>query len=50
MNLGTSHPEAVNRLLNRVFIPDFAASTELYDAIPVGWSHRIAEFISDEAL
>ena len=50
MNLGTSHPEAVNRLLNRVFIPDFAASTELHDSIPVGWSHRIAEFISDEAL
>jgi phosphatidylserine/phosphatidylglycerophosphate/cardiolipin synthase-like enzyme len=50
MNLGTSHPEAVNRLLNRVFIPDFAASTELHDFIPVGWSHRIAEFISDEAL
>ncbi len=50
MNLGTSHPEAVNRLLNRVFIPDFAASTELHDSIPVRWTHRIAEFISDEAL
>jgi cardiolipin synthase len=50
INLGTSHPEAVQQLLERVFIPDFAASNELHDSIPVGWSHRVAEFISDEML
>ena len=50
MNLGTSHPETVNRLLNRVFIPDFAASTELQEFIPLRWTHRIAEFVSDEML
>jgi len=48
INLGTSHPEAVQQLLERVFLPDFAASDELHDSIPVGWSHRVAEFISDE--
>jgi len=50
INLGTSHPEAVQQLLERVFLPDFAASDELHDSIPVGWSHRVAEFISDEML
>ncbi len=50
INLGTSHPEAVNRLLNRVFIPDFAASTELFEYVPVRWTHYLAEFISDEVL
>jgi cardiolipin synthase len=50
INLGTSHPETVNRLLNRVFLPDFAASTELFESMPVGWTHYLAEFISDEAL
>jgi len=50
INLGTSHPETVNRLLNRVFIPDFAASTELFESVPVRWTHYLAEFISDEAL
>ncbi len=50
INLGTSHPETVNRLLNRVFLPDFAASTELFESTPVGWTHYLAEFISDEVL
>ena len=50
INLGTSHPETVNRLLNRVFIPDFAASTELFESVPVRWTHYLAEFISDEVL
>jgi cardiolipin synthase len=50
INLGTSHPQAAEQLLNRVFIPDFAKSEELVDSIPVRWTHRIAEFISDEML
>jgi cardiolipin synthase len=50
INLGTSHPEAVNRLLNRVFIPDFAKATELHEAKPIRWTHHLAEFISDEML
>lgn len=50
INLGTSHPQTVKQLVDRVFIPDFAASTELRELIPAGWSHRVAEFISDELL
>ena len=50
INIGTSHPDTVQRLLNRVFIPDFAMSTELENPIPLRWTHRIAEVIADEIL
>lgn len=50
INLGISHPETVQRLLDRVFIPDFNVSTELHESIPLRWSHRVAEFIADEML
>ena len=50
INLGISDPETVQRLLDRVFIPDFAASTELFELIPMRWTHRLAELIADEAL
>ncbi len=50
INLGTSHPEAVQQLLDRVFMPDFKISTELHEPIPTRWKHRIAELIADEIL
>ena len=50
INLGTSHPETVQKLLDRVFMPDFAASKELYEPIPLRWTHRFAELIADEIL
>ena len=50
INFGTSHPETVQKLLDRVFIPDFALATELDTAIPLRWTHRIAEVIADEIL
>jgi cardiolipin synthase len=50
INLGTSHPETVQKLLDRVFIPDFAMATELDTTIPLRWTHRIAEVIADEIL
>ncbi|MFB3059270.1 MAG: phosphatidylserine/phosphatidylglycerophosphate/cardiolipin synthase family protein [Gammaproteobacteria bacterium] len=50
INLGTSHPETVQKLLDRVFVPDFAMSTELKNPIPLRWTHRIAEVIADEIL
>jgi len=50
INLGTSNPEAVQQLLERVFIPDFKAATELHESIPMKWNHRFAELIVDELL
>ena len=50
INLGVSHPETVQRLLDRVFIPDFAASRELYEPIPLRWTHGLAELFADELL
>ena len=50
INFGTSHPGTVQKLLDRVFIPDFALATELDTAIPLRWTHRIAEVIADEIL
>ncbi len=48
LNLATSHPEAVEELLLRVFAADFARSEELHAPLPVKWVHRVAEFASDE--
>jgi len=50
INFGTSHPETVQKLVDRVFIPDFATSRELDKLIPLRWTHRIAEVIADELL
>lgn len=48
INLGFSDPEAVQRLLGRVFWPDFIASAELLEPIPMQARHHLAEFIADE--
>jgi cardiolipin synthase len=50
LNLGTSDPEIVSELLNRVFAPDFELSTELHTPRETNWTHRIAEIVSDEIL
>ena len=47
INLGTSHPETVQRLLDEVFYPDFEKSEELVDSIPTGAKHQVAEWIVD---
>jgi len=50
INLGISNPDAVQKLVEQVFMPDFAASTELYEPVPLRWTHRFAELIADEVL
>jgi cardiolipin synthase len=50
INLGTSHPAVVNRLLERLFYPDFSISNELHDPLPMAVRHHFAEFIADELL
>ena len=50
LNLGTSDPDIVGELLARVFIPDLELSEELTTPRPTDWTHRLAEFVSDEIL
>ena len=50
LNLGTSDPGVVADLLERVFTVDFELSEELTTPIPTDWTHRLAEFVSDEVL
>ena len=50
LNLGTSDPSIVDELLTRVFDPDFAISEEITEPREVDWTHRVAEFVSDEIL
>ena len=50
LNLGTSDPGIVAELLERVFAVDFELSEELTTPVPTDWTHRLAEFVSDEVL
>ncbi len=50
LNLGTSDPGIVAELLERVFAVDFKLSEELTTPVPTDWTHRLAEFVSDEVL
>jgi len=50
LNLGTSDPGIVDELLTRVFAPDFELAEQLTTPLPTGWTHRLAEFVSDEIL
>ena len=47
LNLATSHPPAVNALIEQVFDKDFAASPELTEPFPERWSDFLLEFIGD---
>jgi len=50
LNIATSKPEVVEDLMQRVFIKDFSISQEVFDEREVGWTHHLAEFVSDELL
>jgi len=50
MNLATSDPETVDRLLIKLFHADFDASIEVYNPTPVNWRHNLAEIIADTVL
>jgi len=47
INLGTSHPATVDKLLAEVFYPDFEKSEELFEALPLSTRHHLAEWIAD---
>jgi len=47
LNLATSHTEAVDRLIQLVFEPDFERSPELTEQFPERWSDFLLEFIGD---
>jgi len=48
INLGFSDPPTVQRLLERVFLPDFRASKEMHQAPELGVRHHFAELLADE--
>jgi cardiolipin synthase len=50
LNLGTSDPAIAGAFLERVFFPDFELSEKVTTDQPTSWTHRIAEFLSDEIL
>ena len=50
LNLATSHPETVNALIDRVFIPDLAVSREIVDPVDVTPGTYLAEIMVDELL
>jgi cardiolipin synthase len=47
LNLATSHPEAVDGLLKRVFETDFERSVELTEPFPERWSDWLLELLGD---
>ncbi|TNF47166.1 phosphatidylserine/phosphatidylglycerophosphate/cardiolipin synthase family protein [bacterium] len=47
INVATSHPETVNKLIDRLFRPDFAVSVELKESVPNKPSDYLAELLAD---
>jgi cardiolipin synthase len=47
-NIGTSHPEAVERLVAQVFAPDFERALELSEPLPSSWLDYLKEMIADQ--
>lgn len=47
LNIATSHPAAVNELLERVFYTDFEKSVELTEPFPERWSDHLLEILAD---
>ena len=47
LNITTSEPEAVEELLEELFIPDFARATELTEPIPEQWVDYLIEMFGD---
>jgi cardiolipin synthase len=50
LNIATSSPAVVDDLMQRVFMRDFERSEEITEEWPLNWTHRVAEFVSDEIL
>ena len=48
INVATSHPPAVNDLLERVFVTDMAASVELKEPFPGNWLDFLIEMMADQ--
>ncbi len=47
INVATSHPPAVNDLLERVFVTDMAAAVELKEPFPENWLDFLIEMMAD---
>ena len=47
INIATSHPAAVQRLLDELFVPDFARSRELEEPFPERWMDHLMERFGD---
>jgi len=47
LNIATSHPEAVERLRERLFEADFEQSIELIEPFPERWSDYLIEVVGD---
>jgi cardiolipin synthase len=50
LNIATSHPAAVDELLERVFIADFNKSVEVTEPFPERWSDQLFEILADYLL
>jgi cardiolipin synthase len=50
LNLATSKPAVVNELLERVFLPDMAASTEVNEPLELTLQAHLFEIAADELL
>ena len=47
LNLATSHPPAVDALVDQLFEVDFARSLELSEPLPSNWGDYLAEMLAD---
>jgi len=47
LNITTSHPPAVQELLEKLFIPDFDAATELQEPLPEHWTDHLIDIFGD---
>ena len=47
LNIATSEPEAIEELLDELFLPDFARSRELTSPFPERWTDKLIEMFGD---
>jgi len=50
LNIATSHPHAVDELLERVFAADFEKSVEVTEPFPERWTDQLLEILADYLL
>lgn len=48
MNLGSSDPEFVRDLIDKVFDPEFAAAAELQERLPAVWKNTFASNVASQ--